>query len=219
MAEERGIDTSRYLPLEKCSQVAIDIMGFANFLSNVGVSYEAFIRDLVGFLETGKGKYAPYLAEAYENSTVIADSISRAYGYSPLSRIHTIEPAQSHSFKTTDINGNTTCRGIWPPIRRKGIRRSEAVGDSFFNHGNVEVAQELGADNYRLLCESWYLLMKKYGRPHAISYDSWHPITHDWIQQWIDGPLPTKYYTESIDQRYLQKKVQCTEERCTVCEE
>lgn len=227
MAAERGIDTSRYIPMEECKQVGIDVMGLANMLHNSGITYLEFVEDLELFLATGSSNtiFPEALAEGYKASTKIADEIAKKYGCQ-LDRIHTVEPAQSHSFETTDVYGKTTCRGIWPPIRRMGPRQSQAVVNKLFNHGKVEIASEVGADLYRRLCEAWYMLMQRYGKAHSISYDLWHEVTEKSVKQWRSSVLPTKYYTEHISTSHLDKVVRTASpscdlaaQHCSVCEE
>jgi hypothetical protein len=141
-------------------------------------------------------------------ATDASDSIMKSAGLKPLDRIFCVEPAQAHSYETVDIDGFTTCRGIWPPVGKKVKRRSDTVGMKLYNHGQVETLADLTEDEYETLNEEFQKLLDSTGRAHAISYDLRREPTKEWFNRFVHSPLKTKYYTEiqSTDQSYLQKK-------------
>jgi hypothetical protein len=201
-------------PLELDSQIGLDVMGLANLLRIRGISYSEFIK---GLKEFNSGVPCLY-DEVFElistlflgmhNAIAVSDQIIRDAGLKPLDRIFCVEPAQAHSYETVDIDGFTTCRGIWPPVGKKVKRRSDTVGMKVYNHGQVETLADLTEDEYETLNEEFQKLLDSTGRAHAISYDLRREPTKEWFTRFVHSPLKTKYYTEiqSTDQSYLQKK-------------
>lgn len=205
-----------YLPLEKCKQVAIDVMGLANALAKWNISYAEFVPALEFIVQYNSPlnidsldpldlniknndklfRLIKSLAKGYQKSTEIADSMMNSYGLKALDRLHTIEPAQSHSF---EIPGEfTTCRGIWPPPGRRVRRVSETQRNKIYYHGPVETSLDIGPELYQRLCIAWQSLMNIYGgRPHAISYDLWKEADEKWLSEFMNSSLQTKYYSFS----------------------
>jgi len=228
--DEVGKKANIYPPVEEDRQIALDVMGLANLLAINGISFQEFKDAGEAFLngtpkETKAGELVYWLAKAYSESTQEADSVMVEHNLPMLERVHTVEPAQSHSYETKDLLGKTTCRGIWAPYARKVRRVSDTQKNKMVNHGRVETSTEVGAKLHQEVCELWYRIMKVAGRPHAISFDSWEPIDSDWIKQFLDSPLQTKYYSdhEKVDQSYMRKRAGMCDitnpDQCEVCAE
>lgn len=227
-----------YLNAANDNQIGLDVMGLANLLSLRDITYQEFADALELYLDTYYKDEDPKidtpaldlvdaLVECYTSSTEIAVNYCREKGYSQMRALHTVEPAQSHSFETTDAEGFTTCRGIWAPFGRVVRRVSDTNENITVNHGGVEISSEVGAKLNQRVSELYFRLMETFGKPHAMSYDLWEYATEDTLRHFVfDSPLLTKYYTMTTEateqQRFLTKTapaIACTEERCTVCEE
>lgn len=215
---EVGRRADIYQELEDDRQIAIDVLGLANFLAYHGITYRQFNDALESFLDNpeqvpypSKAQNIVYnLALAYSRSVMVADQIMEQHGLSKLDRIHTVEPAQSHSYQCKDIQGFTTARAIFAPFGRKVRRRSESQKNVMVKHGNesLEIAADIGAELHQRLCENWQRLMDRYGRPHGISFDTWNECSVEWLQDFIlRSPLKSAYYQEAsnYNQEYLRK--------------
>jgi len=168
------------------------------------------------------------LCIAYLQSTMVADKYMIDRDLPLLDRIHTIEPSQSHAYTCNDLAGFTTARSIFAPMGRKDKRTSDSQKIKVYFHGDVETAVEVGGELHQRFIELWQQMMDTYGRPHAISFDTWLPCTPDWLRWFIPSRIQTAYYqfADTHDQSYLSKKVNgvCditlnAKEGCSVCGE
>jgi hypothetical protein len=202
-----------FAPLEEDRQIGLDILGLANALAYWGITYmdltlaiERFIAGRHGRTEADKLVF--FLAQAYRQSTVVADEIMRSHNLAILDRIHTIEPSQNHAYHCKDLKGFTTARSIFAPFGQKVRRVSNSQKNMVVKHGDVETADDIGPTLHQRFCEAWQQLMELCGRAHAISFDSWETITEEWIEDWLVSPLKTKYYNEHTrySQEFLRKQ-------------
>ena len=225
---DRVDDTKSVASLKNDNQIGVDVMGMANMLRIWGITYDEFNEALVRaviFDELDQSDRANQLvtalAEAYKSSTRLADEYMKRKGLPRLEYIHTVEPAQSHSYECKDIDGFTICRGIWPPFSKRTRRRSNTNKNIVVKHGDVEVASSFDPDFNFILCNNYYRFMKKFGRPHAISVDDWGAATPERFEWWrTQLDLPTKYYTEAStykEQQYLRKRAVVTESEPVAC--
>lgn len=229
---------SPVLELEKDNQIGVDVLGLANMLRIWGVTYKEFNQALVNFINnkvdsaTKAAELVDALAEAYRASTKAADDFMDSLGLPRLDFIHTVEPAQSHSYECKDVDGFTTVRGIWPPFARRTRRRSNTQKNIVVKFGDVEVATDFDPDFNFILSDNYYRFMKLVGRPHGISVDDWGVATPDRLAWWVkELDLPSKYYSESNtykEQSALRKRAVVTDPigcsianpgTCAVCEE
>lgn len=222
-----------YADLEDDCQVGLDVMGLANYLSIQGITYLEFVEGLELYPKNyewhreGKVyKFIDAIVKGYESAIDTADKMMNDRGYPPLERMFTVEPAQSHSYETLDIAGYTTCRGIFAPFGRLTNRTSDSEINRVYNHGKVETASEIGADLQLRLCNAWQILMNNTGRAHAISQDTYAPMTVGSFMDWVDSPSRTLYYAEHNNynqRRHLAKSIAvCTiddEGGCSSCAE
>lgn len=202
------------------NQVAIDVMGLSNLLRQLGISYRTLILALNGEVNQAT-ELLSYLAEGYTVSCLEADRMClEELGIPVMERLHTVEPAQAHSYRTTDAEGYTTARGIWPPFSRIVNRYSQSSTEPVktYDHGPIE---ELTPDEHYKLCCGWANLMGAFGRPHSISYDTWEDFTPGVFKKWWDGPLTTLYYNMSKDYNtrgYARKRFVAPDlTTCTSC--
>ena len=214
--EKVGDRSKIYLPLTEDRQIGMDILGFANYLSQNNLTYLEFT-DGLDYVIQGRGvepskvtlDIIQALIKGYKLSTVAADDFMDSLNLPHLDRIHTIEPSQSHAYKCTDLQGFTTARSIFAPMGRKDKRVSDSQKIKVYMHGPVEIASEVGGETHQRFIELWQQMMNLYGRPHGISFDTWLPCTVEWLTWFIKSDIETAYYqfAESHDQSYLSKKV------------
>lgn len=207
---------SIWASIEDDLQVAIDPMGLANLLSRFGYSYKFFVEEMSNPDSTDI--LVVELRRAYKESTMVADAFCSAKGLPPLERLHSVEPAQTHSYRTTDADGFTTCRGIWTPFSRIVNRMSNTEEIATYDHGPVEtrITPELHFE----VCNQWQLMMDTYGRPHTISFDTWENFNPKVYKKWYNSYLPTLYYnfSDTYNDEYARKRVKRVS-LCSVCEE
>lgn len=202
-----------FAPLEEDRQIGLDILGLANALAYWGITYMDLTMAIERFIEGRGGRSEAdrlvfFLAQAYRQSTIVADEIMRENNLPLLDRIHTVEPSQNHAYHCQDLKGFTTARSIFAPFGRKVRRVSNSQKNMVVKHGDVETAADIGPTLHQRFCEAWQRMMELCGRAHAISFDSWEPITEEWIEDWLQSPLKTKYYTEHTryNQEFLRKQ-------------
>lgn len=190
-----------WAPVEIDNQVAVDVMGFANFLAHNNVTYEDIDAALKGQDCTPKAKHiVEVLRAAYDSSSKIADYLcSKVYNIPCFDRLHTVEPAQSHSYRCLDKEGYTVSRGIWPPFSRRVNRVSNSHSEEVktYDFGKCEV--RISPDLHFSVCKGYMALMQESGRPHAMSYDTWKDFNPDVFSEWYLSNLSTLYYNVSND--------------------
>ncbi len=205
-----------YAPLEEDRQIGLDVMGLANLLAIEGISYLEFVEALEYVIknrdlnnQSKAQRLANHLIDAYMSSCLVVDEFMRDHNLPLLDRIHTVEPAQQHSYETRDREGNVTCRGIFAPFARRVNRTSDTQKNIIAYHGEVEESAEIGSELHKRLCNAWQKMMTTFGRAHAISQDSYEEMNADRLKDFINSDSLTLYYAEhsNFNQRkYLQKK-------------
>lgn len=207
-----------YAPIAKDRYVGLDVMGLANILKRYGITYHQFIDDLEASL-AGKGvldgpawneraSLVASLKFAYQASVKVADEFMTSRGLPLLDRIHTVEPAQSHSYECFDYEGKTVCRGIFPPQGTVILRKSNSQDNKRYFHGQVETIAQVGPVPFERLCDVWQKLMNNHGRAHSISQDTYRICERERILDFLDAPVKAWYYSEykNLDQyQYLGK--------------
>lgn len=192
---------NNWASVETDNQVAVDVMGFANLLANNNVTYEDIDAALKDEECTPKAKHiVNVLRAAYQMSSQMADYLcTRVYSIPCFDRLHTVEPAQSHSYRCVDRNGYTVSRGIWPPFSRRVNRVSNSQSEEVktYDFGDCEV--RISPDLHFSVCNRFMALMQEYGRPHAMSYDTWKDFDPDVFSEWYLSNLGTLYYNVSKD--------------------
>jgi hypothetical protein len=205
--------------LTEDKQIGLDIMGLANLLARYSVSYKDFndaLHDVLSGIyiiplinpesHTPAIQIASAICEMYKSTTEYCQTIARQNGIQ-FDYIHTVEPAQEHSYTTKSLEDDTTCRGIWPP-KGQFVNRNSATQKSYtVYHGDVEIITETGVTEYWRLNNLWMQAMKKYGLPHAISMDWYEECNETTINDFLKSNLNTKYYSEhtNYSSAHLQK--------------
>lgn len=219
-------------PQNRDLQIGLDIMGLANALAYWGIDYYSFNQSLIKY-NTSPGSFTDdcvypdllptsdqlvyWLAEAYKASTRECDRICDLYQTPRMLRIHTAsEPAQSHSYETTDLRGFTTCRAIFPPLgkltRKRGVR-VRRVSNHQKNvkayHGFVEPAIKVTPELHQEVCFNFNAFVKLVGRSHEyMSFDDYREMTLERFEEFILDPrIDSFYYQEhkNYAQTYLSK--------------
>ena len=192
--------SGEYLSPEVDRQVGLGMLGLANLLARHGVTYEAFgeaLEDLRGnepYERTG----AHIIALKLQRGVEAAAEVAR---YNGMVRAFAIAPTASCSYRYSDSLGFTTTPEIAPPISRQVDRDSATFGVQSFNYGNVEIASEVGWDNYKRVADGVVRLLDKTGLFHGYSFNSWSDVvTYDeaFVEDWLASPQTSLYYSLQV---------------------
>jgi hypothetical protein len=187
-------ESGEYLTPEVDRQVGLGMLGLANFLSRHNVSYAAFGRAL----KTPDNSAAGVLASELQRAIEGAASIARSNG---MVRAFAIAPTASCSYRYTDLDGFTTTPEIAPPIARKVDRDSGTFGVESFDYGAVEIASEVGWDDYCNVVNGVVSLLDKTGLLHGYSFNSWSDVVlydDTFIEEWLQSPQTSLYYSLQV---------------------
>ena len=192
---------SMWADLQDDNQVAVDVMGLANMLHTFNISYQDFIAELhdENSCNPDAKQLVNTLRQAYSESCTEADLYCETLGIPLMSRLHTVEPAQSHSYKSQDCRGNTVARGIWTPFSRTVNRMSQAANEKpkTYYYGDIEA--HMSPEKHFELSNGYYELMRDYGRPHSMSYDLLATMDESQFKNWYASSLPATYYQLTND--------------------
>ena len=193
-------ESGEYLPSETDRQVGLGMLGLANLLRQQGVSYNDFGLALEA-LNSGR----PYpatpgyvIAQEIQAGVQAAAEIAK---YNRMERAFAIAPTASCSYRYTDLDGYTTTPEIAPPIARQVDRDSGTFGVQSFDYGPVEVASEVGWEDYFNVANGVILMLEKTGLLHGYSFNSWSDvITYDeaFIEEWLASPQTSLYYSLQV---------------------
>ena len=199
-------DTGEYLPSDQDKQVALGMLGLANFLSIHGISYEDLGDALEALLmddphpwchhwcDRTAGKVVKALRKGIDDAAVIA----RAHG---IERAFAIAPTASCSYRYLDTRGFTTAPEIAPPIDRVVDRDSETMGVERFYYGEVETAEEVGWEAFRKVADGICELFHRTGLFHGYSMNWWSDLVvcnEDFIKEWLASPQTSIYYALQV---------------------
>jgi hypothetical protein len=118
-----------------------------------------------------------------------------------MERAFAIAPTASCSYRYKDLDGYTTTPEIAPPIARQVDRDSGTFGVQSFDYGPVEIASEVGWDDYKAVCDGIITMLDKTGLLHGYSFNSWSDVvTYDdtFINNWLESPQTSLYYSLQI---------------------
>merc|ERR1711871_1300666 len=116
-------------------------------------------------------------------------------------RAFAIAPTASCSYRSRDLNGFTATPEIAPPIARTVDRDSGEFGVEQVQHGNVEIASEVGWENYKLVADQIMIMLDRTGLLHGYSFNSWSDmVTYDeaFIEEWLKSPQTSLYYSLQV---------------------
>lgn len=195
-----GVGASgEYLPPETDRQVGLGMLGLANLLRRVGVTYEQFGRALDQY-NNGEILQTPAfeLVSQFASGIDAAASIARSY---TMDRAFAIAPTASCSYRSKDVDGFTCTPEIAPPISRVVDRDSGTFGVQSYFYGDVEIASEVGWDAYKRVADGMMTLLDRTGLLHGYSFNSWSDVvTYDnaFIEEWLKSPQTSLYYSLQV---------------------
>ena len=192
-------DSGEYLHPGEDRQVGLGILGLANLLRRVGVSYDQFGRALE---QCNKGEIvrspAYELARQFQIGINEAANVARA---NRMERAFAIAPTASCSYRSKDLDGYTACPEIAPPIARTVDRDSGTFGTQTYSYGDVEIASEVGWDSFKRVADQMMIMLDRTGLLHGYSFNSWSDVvTYDetFIEEWLESPQTSLYYSLQI---------------------
>ena len=193
-------ESGEYLPSETDRQVGLGLLGLANMLRRHGVTYKQFgeaLQQVNAGLDY-ECTPATVLAEEMAAGIQAAAEVAKANN---MDRAFAIAPTASCSYRYKDLDGYTTCPEIAPPIARQVDRDSGTFGVQSFDYGPVEIASEVGWDDYFNVANGVVSMLEKTGLLHGYSFNSWSDvITYDeaFIEEWLDSPQTSLYYSLQV---------------------
>ena len=192
-------ETGEYLDPTVDRQVGLGVLGLANLLRRYGITYEQFGRAIEHYLSGAPKATAAYsLVEQIDVGIKGATRIARQYN---MVRAFAIAPTASCSYRSQDLDGFTCTPEIAPPIGRTVDRDSGTFGVETFNYGDVEIASEVGWDNYKRVADGIMQLYKRSGLLHGYSFNWWSDMTEmndDFIEEWLKSPQTSLYYSLQV---------------------
>ena len=196
-----GIGASgEYLEPEIDRQVGLGMLGLANFLRRYGVTYEQFGKALDCYNQSTKPEHtAAYaLVEQFHMGINQAAQIARQH---KMVRAFAIAPTASCSYRSKDLDGFTATPEIAPPISRTVDRDSGTFGVETYSYGDVEIASEVGWDNYKRVADGIMTMLNRTGLLHGYSFNSWSDmVTYDnaFVEEWLRSPQTSLYYSLQV---------------------
>jgi hypothetical protein len=199
-------DTGEYLSPAIDKQVGLGMLGLANFLANHGVSYEKFGKALEAFLDNSTNAWeqtwdntlAGQIVLRLEDAIQAAAEVANAHG---MDRAFCIAPTASCSYRYLDKKGFTTTPEIAPPIARTVDRDSGTFGVESFDYGKVEIAEEVGWENYLRTANGIVSLYQETGLFHGYSFNSWSDVViydRAFLQNWLESSQTSLYYSLQV---------------------
>ena len=192
-------DSGEYLPSETDRQVGLGVLGLANLLRRYGVSYEQFGRALEQY-NSNKVEATAAFSLVQQLADGIRDASLIAHQYNMV-RAFAIAPTASCSYRSKDADGFTCTPEIAPPIGRTVDRDSGTFGVQTYNYGDVEIASEVGWENYKRVADGIMHLYQTSGLLHGYSYNWWSDLAimdESFIEEWLRSPQTSLYYSLQV---------------------
>jgi len=191
--------TGQYLSPEIDRQVGLGVLGLANLLRRYGVTYEQFGRALEQYNSGIHVASAAWeLANQLGKGVNQAAEVAREY---KMERAFAIAPTATCSYKSKDLDGFTNTPEIAPPIARVVDRDSGTFGVQQYSYGDVEIASEVGWENYCRVADGIMRMLQSTGLAHGYSFNSWSDVvTYDeqFVEQWLLSPQTSLYYSLQV---------------------
>lgn len=192
-------DTGEYLPSLVDRQVGLGMLGLANLLKRCGISYKSFGEALTDYNNGEINHGAAYeLVSQLDGGIRQAAQVARQY---KMVRAFAIAPTASCSYRSTDLDGYTSCPEIAPPIARSVDRDSGTFGVQTYEYGDVEIASEVGFEVFTEVANGIMTLLQRTGLSHGYSYNSWSDqVTYneEFIEKWLQSPQTSLYYSLQV---------------------
>ena len=195
-----NVDASgEYLSPTVDRQVGLGMLGLANLLRRFKVSYKEFGQGLTDLNRGRLSASAGYaLAEAFRGAIEAAARVARDHG---MVRAFAVAPTASCSYRYKDTDGFTTTPEIAPPIARHVDRDSGTFGVESYDYGDVEIASEVGWQDYKKVADGLMTLLDNTGLLHGYSFNSWSDmVTYDnsFVEEWLASPQTSLYYSLQV---------------------
>ena len=195
-----GVGASgEYLDPSIDKQVGLGVLGLANLLRRYDVTYEQFGKALKHVnTERVDNSPASVLANQMRAGIEQAAEVARSH---KMVRAFAIAPTASCSYRSTDLDGYTACPEIAPPIGRTVDRDSGTFGVQTFDYGDVEIASEVGWENYKRVADQLMIMLDKTGLLHGYSFNSWSDVVaydNAFIEEWLKSPQTSLYYSLQV---------------------
>jgi hypothetical protein len=116
-------------------------------------------------------------------------------------RAFAIAPTASCSYRSVDLDGYTSTPEIAPPISKTVDRDSGTFGVQTYNYGDVEIASEVGWENYKRVADGIMTMLNRTGLLHGYSFNSWSDsVTYDneFVEEWLRSPQTSLYYSLQV---------------------
>ena len=193
-------DSGEYLTPEIDRQVGLGMLGLANLLRQQGVTYKEFGEALTAINNNEPHEKTPAAVLAHEIRSGIQEAaqIAKANG---MVRAFAIAPTASCSYRYKDLDGYTTCPEIAPPIARQVDRDSGTFGVQSFDYGPVEIASEVGWEDYFKVANGIVRMLDITGLLHGYSFNSWSDVViydEAFIEEWLASPQTSLYYSLQV---------------------
>ena len=192
-------DSGEYLPPEMDRQVGLGMLGLANLLRRYGVTYDQFGRALEQYNNNETIRSAAYeLVSQIASGINQAATIAREYN---MVRAFAIAPTASCSYRSVDLDGYTSTPEIAPPISQTVDRDSGTFGVQTYNYGDVEIASNVGWENYKRVADGIMTMLDATGLLHGYSFNSWSDsVTYDneFVEEWLRSPQTSLYYSLQV---------------------
>ena len=137
------------------------------------------------------------LAKAIKEGVEAAAAVAKSHG---MVRAFAIAPTASCSYRSTDLDGFTSCPED-RTIGRTVDRDSGTFGVQTFDYGDVEIASEVSWENYKLVTDQIMIMLDKTGLLHGYSFNSWSDaVTYDnsFVEEWLKSPQTSLYYSLQV---------------------
>jgi hypothetical protein len=193
-------DSGEYLTPEVDRQVGLGMLGLSNLLRQQGVSYKEFGEALMHIVNNEPHERTPAAVLAHEIHAGIREAAEIAKA-NKMVRAFAIAPTASCSYRYMDLDGYTTTPEIAPPIARQVDRDSGTFGVQSFDYGPVEIASEVGWDDYFKVANGIVRLLSLTNLLHGYSFNSWSDVvTYDerFIEEWLNSPQTSLYYSLQV---------------------
>tara|TARA_R100000664_G_C2745405_1_gene133247 strand:- start:940 stop:1656 length:717 start_codon:yes stop_codon:yes gene_type:complete len=200
-------DNGQYLTPDQDKQVGLGVIGLANLLAQYGVTYKQFGTALEKVNTSGNINQTSetLLAQAFLDGIWTAARIAQKNG---MKRAFCIAPTASCSYRYKDLEGYTATPEIAPPIARLVDRDSGTLGVTSYDYGPVEIASEVGWEDYRKVADQLLIMYQKTGLFHGYSMNTWSDVVvydDDFIEEWLASPQTSMYYALQVTPDTLRK--------------
>ena len=105
-------------------------------------------------------------------------------------RAFAIAPTASCSYRSRTLMATPVRQKLHHPSLRTVDRDSGTFGVETYDYGEVEIASEVGWENYKRVADGIMRMLNATGLAHGYSFNSWSDVvTYDdeFIEQWLDS--------------------------------